>query len=299
MRRPSDHSSSFERGELTDPEALEREMAESPEATLAPARLPIANGGGGRRSRARLDAARRGADRRGGSPHRPPKASEPQEHADRHLRRPDDGEPFVRPLLRLASRRRREERGPLVSGARRRRGRYVSPHPRLPGLRAPGPRSRLDGRALPMERRQERRLRLRERRRHGKRRVRCGLLPRGGRAVHPGRGRGVHAVRPVVLLDHGLHLSEPPLPVGRAERRPEVEPLPVRGPRPGDGLFVGDDHSTAQRQTASRSATTTRTCPSRRSTERVASRGPARSRSSMRTRRPATCLRSPSWTRPS
>ncbi|MDX6585775.1 MAG: phospholipase [Solirubrobacterales bacterium] len=34
MRRPSDHSDSFNRGELADPEALERAMAQNPEATL-------------------------------------------------------------------------------------------------------------------------------------------------------------------------------------------------------------------------------------------------------------------------
>src|SRR5215210_7830325 len=34
MRRPSDHSSSFDRGELANPQDLERRMADSPEATL-------------------------------------------------------------------------------------------------------------------------------------------------------------------------------------------------------------------------------------------------------------------------
>ena len=34
MRRPGDHSDSFERGELADPETLEREMAKDPDGTL-------------------------------------------------------------------------------------------------------------------------------------------------------------------------------------------------------------------------------------------------------------------------
>ena len=34
MRRPGDHSDFFKRGELSDPEILEREMARDPEGTL-------------------------------------------------------------------------------------------------------------------------------------------------------------------------------------------------------------------------------------------------------------------------
>ena len=52
----------------------------------------------------------------------------------------------------------------------------------------------------------------RQRGRHRQRRVRARLLPEGGPRLPPARGRRLHALRPLVLLDHGLDLSEPPLP---------------------------------------------------------------------------------------
>ena len=86
----------------------------------------------------------------------------------------------------------------------------------------------------------QRRLRHRQPGRRRLRRVRRRLLPEGRPRLHPARGRQVHPLRPLVLLDHGLDLPEPPLPVGRAERRSEVEPVPVRD-RGGRRLQLGDD----------------------------------------------------------
>ena len=115
---------------------------------------------------------------------------------------------------------------------------------RLPGLRLPRPRPRLGRRPPPVQRRQARRLRHRQPGGRRQRRVRRRLLPEGGPRLHPARRRAVHALRPLVLLDHGLDLPEPPLPVGRAERRAEVATiLPPQTER--DRLHRGRRSSTA------------------------------------------------------
>ena len=80
----------------------------------------------------------------------------------------------------------------------------------------------------------------RQRRGDRQRRVRARLLPQGGPRLHPARGRRLSALRPLVLLDHGLDLPEPPLPVGRAERRSEVQRA-AAGDATANRLHVGDD----------------------------------------------------------
>ena len=112
--------------------------------------------------------------------------------------------------------------------------------PDFQGCALPRPRPRLGRRALSVQRRQARRLLQRQRRRHRLRRVRARLLPEGGPRVHPARGRRLPALRPLLLLDHGLDLPEPPLPAGGAERGAEVEPVPAAD-RADGGLSVGDD----------------------------------------------------------
>ena len=72
------------------------------------------------------------------------------------------------------------------------------------------------------------------------RRVRARLLPEGGPRLHPARGRRLHPLRPLVLLDHGLDLSQPPLPVGAQNGGQKSNVLPRRGPE-RLGLRVGDD----------------------------------------------------------
>ena len=185
MRRPSDHSDFEKRGEFADPDVFERELSQNPDATLRRreflARTAAVAGGAALAST--LPAADLVAEAARRTAHR--KLPSPQEPADRHLRRADDGEPLVRPLLRLAPRSRREERGPHLPGHRRQPGRHLSPHSGLPGVRAPRSRPWLDRRALAVEQRPERPLRHRQRGGHRQRRVRDRLLPRRGRPVHP------------------------------------------------------------------------------------------------------------------
>ena len=97
------------RGELADEAELERAIGSRPRGDAAPPRVPRPHRRRRRRGVAGVAAAGRAADRRGGEEGQPRQAAEPARHADRHLRRADDGEPLLRPLLRLAPECRRQE----------------------------------------------------------------------------------------------------------------------------------------------------------------------------------------------
>ena len=121
------------RRKLTQPErqraeSFEREMAVAPEATMQRRdflrRSAYAAGAAGAAASLPLNlllgevAKQRGARRR---------ASRPAQHADRPLRRADDGEPVLRPLLRLAAGRRRSAAAHLPGpGQRQRPGRHAA-----------------------------------------------------------------------------------------------------------------------------------------------------------------------------
>ena len=101
-------------------EAIERDMAAAPEATMQRRdflqRTAYAARGGRRRGLASAEPAdRRGGEARGARGTAPL----PRQHADRPLRRADDGEPVLRPLLRMAAEGRRRAE-PHVSGPRQR-----------------------------------------------------------------------------------------------------------------------------------------------------------------------------------
>ena len=98
-----------------------------------------------------------------------------------------------------------------------------------------------------------------------------GFLPCGRRRIP--------ALRPLLLLDHGLDLSEPPLPARGPERRPEVE-TSCRRRRAGSS---GRRSSTGRRRAGWKSPTTSPTFPSPPSTAPAGSTGSARRRSSTST----------------
>ncbi len=203
-----------------------------------PPRLPPRHGRGRRWGRPRW-AQRAGSARATPAPPRAPPAGSAARRAtvglpDRHRRRDDDGEPVVRPLPRLARRRRalpgarslalreevhrrRQDRHDL-----RRRGRQAPPHPPprpgwcraapVPRLWAPDPGARLvrgprrAGRWLP-------------RRGLGERPVRARLLPRRGRPGARPHGPALHRARPFVRLVVRRHVPEPAVRVHRAVQR--------------------------------------------------------------------------------
>ena len=152
------------------------------------------------------------------------RAAHAEQHADRPLRRPDDGEPLVRPLLRLAAERRRRA-GPHLPRPRQRQragqhaprldaraaasGRAAAtPTPTTPGTAAArssaarAPNTRGAGR-LPRGR---------------QRRVRALLLRRGRPRLHPPGGPGVHGLRPLPLLADGPRRGPTATTSGRRSR---------------------------------------------------------------------------------
>ena len=108
-------------------------------------------------------------------------------------------------------------------------------------------------------------------------------------AVHPLRGSGLHALRPLVLLDHGLHLPQPPLPVGRPGRRHEGQRAPA-----GTGFTSGRRSSTGQGPRPHGPLLLLR--PAVRGALRQRGRRGHTGASSTTTRRPASCPTSPSST---
>ncbi len=156
--------------------------------------------------------------------------SKPAQHAARQRRRADDGEPLLRPLLRVVPERRRRQRA-LLS----RRAGPAAPDPLpaagLPGMRVRGPGPQLGGRPRAVRPRQARRLP------HRQRRVRDRLLRARRRRLPRARCPRLHHLRPLLRLDPLLDLSQPPLHDLRAVRRPEDERDPRRQPREP----VGDD----------------------------------------------------------
>ena len=77
----------------------------------------------------------RHAGRRGGRRQRARRAALAAQHADRHVRRADDGEPLIRPLPGLAARSRRPSGGAAVTPTSRASRTDPPPRRRLPGLR--------------------------------------------------------------------------------------------------------------------------------------------------------------------
>ncbi len=73
-------------------------------------------------------------------------------------------------------------------------------------------------------------------------RVRARLLPEGGPRLHPARRRRLPALRPLLLLDPGLDLPEPPLPARRPRTAARSRTSSRRRyPSQDDRLPVGDD----------------------------------------------------------
>ena len=138
-------------------------------------------------------------------------AAQPAQHADRHLRGADDGEPLVRPLPGLAAGGRRAPGGPDVHRRLGHPAPHPPPHPRLPGLRVPRPRPLLGGRPHRDGRRQDGRLPQ-----GPERRVLDRLLHRARPPLHPERRPGVHRLRPLLLLAALVDLSEPRVHARRA-----------------------------------------------------------------------------------
>src|SRR5215204_5663193 len=233
---PGDHSARLARGELSDPEVAERLEAEDRDGYLRRRDFLTRTAAVAGAVSLASPPARRSAHRRGGSTH-PRIASQPAQGPDRHLRGPDDGEPLLRPLLRLAPRRRLSQQGAQL----RRRGGPARQDPsagaRLPGMRPPRSRPLLGRWTLPVQPRQDGRLREGQQGGHRQRRVRGRLLREARHSLHPPRCRRLHPVRPLLLLDHGLHLPQPPLPMVRAVRGPEDQ----RDSRGHAGKPVGDD----------------------------------------------------------
>ena len=150
--------------------------------------------------------------------------------------------------------------GLTYPGSRRQPAPDLPPDPRLPGLRPSRPRPRL-GRAGASSGTggKNDRFVFGQRGGHRKRRVRDRLLPEGGPRLHPARRRRVHALRPLVLLDHGVDLPQPPLPVGSPERRAEVEPAAAGDRGTPTRLHLGDDLRPRRGERGELSATTTPT----------------------------------------
>ena len=225
--------------------------------------------------------------------------------AGRPLRRPDDGEPLVRPLLRLGERggraartrryldpdRRLRADAPLLDARQRRHG--------VQGLRPPGPGARLGLRPRAAARRLPRR-------RLGQRRVRADLLQRRRARLHPRRGARLHALRPLLLLAARLDVAEPLLQVVRAVRRAE-EQRPARG---HGRQPVGDDLRPRDRARRERPllrlgpAVLGRLGSARRDLDEPGRRGstptarPARSRTSRSSTRPSATAAAATGSRP-
>ena len=211
--------------------------------------------GGGRRARPGCPPTR--------SWPRPPRrpsfqaAAEAAQRADRPLRPPDDGEPVVRPLLRLASAATRtatrtsaypNPEGELVR-TRATPRRSARGGVRVEGLRPSRSRPRVDLGPRSAERRLPRPGQR-------QRRVRALLLQPRRPRLHSRGGAELHALRPVLLLDPRGHLAEPVLQVVRAVGRAEDQHARARRKQ------LGDDLRPRARGRADREATTTRTCPS-------------------------------------
>ena len=160
-------------------------------------------------------------------------------------RRPDAGEPFLRPLLRHAEGRPRLRRpapgrpwrAASRSGTSRTASKEVLPyHPDADDLGMQfiaGPRPRLGGRPQGLEQRQVRQLDTRQDRRDD------GPPDPRGHPVPLRAGRRVHRLRRVPLLVHGRHRPQPLLHVHgpRRQRRQGRRP----GPRQRGGRLRLDD----------------------------------------------------------
>ena len=154
------------------------------------------------------------------------------------------------------------------------------------GVRPSGPRARLD---LGPRAAQRRLSRGGQR----QRRVRPLLLQPRRPRLHSRGGAELHALRPVLLLDPRGHLAEPVLQVVRAVGRAEDQHARARRQQ------LGDDLRPRARRRADREVLLlgpALRAALRQSRHRAGSR---RSRSTTRTRPPASCRTSRSWTRPS
>ena len=208
-------------------EASDRAMADAPEAAMRRrdflSRTALAAGLAGAAASLPVDlllgeAAKREALAAG--------AAHPAEHADRPLRRPDDGEPVVRPLLRLAAGRRRGA-GPHLSRPRQRQRAGAAPatprrsaQAQWQGCGHPDPDHSWDGGRAQLGSSRTEPARGAGRLPRGRqRRVRALLLRRGRPRLHPPGGQGVHGLRPLPLLADGLDLAQPLLHVVGAVRR--------------------------------------------------------------------------------
>ena len=120
-------------------------------------------------------------------------------------------------------RARRPATRPQLPRRRGQAGPDASPDAGLPGLRLPRPRPLLGRRPASVGTAARWRASCRATRRATAATVRRRLLPEGGPRLHPPRRRRVPALRPLLLLDDGLHLPQPPLHVGGAVRRPEEQ----------------------------------------------------------------------------
>ena len=130
---------------------------------------------------------------------------------------------------------------------------------------------------------------------HGQRRVRARLLPGGGPRLHPGRRRRLPALRPLLLLDHGLDLPNRHYQLAAqsgGQKSNESRPRPSRRP-----ASSGRRSSTAPRRAGLTSPTTSPTCRCRRSTASAGWPGCGRSTSTTARRGRARCRRSASSTR--
>ena len=216
-------------------------------------------------------APRRGREARGAGR----AASLPGEHADRPLRGADDGEPVVRPLLRVAAERRRgagsaHTRTRTTGALRSPRGtppRSGPPSGRAAGIPTPdhgvGRRPRAAGqRRAPTPEPRARRVPGRR-----QRRVRALLLRRGRPRLHPPAGREF-----TVYDRFHCSLLGPTWPnryykwsAQSGGKRDNTPPADTAGQPVGDGV-----RPRASRRGPARRATTTRTCRSRRSGARAA-----------------------------
>ena len=153
------------------------------------------------------------SDASGGDPENEP-LPDPRELGDRARRRPDDGEPLLRPLPRLAPGRRRHPVRPRVRRQAGQPARDLSARAGVAGLPVRRPRPRLPRRTRPVRRRRVRRLAAGVDRRP----VPDRLLPAGGPVVLRRRGARLDDLRPLLLLDHELDLPEPHVPARGPDR---------------------------------------------------------------------------------
>ena len=238
IRRPADHSDRLRRGELADEEAPSASRPRSPRRRCAAATSSAA--------RPPSPAARPWPRAPAGQPHLDGRAAAakrkplpPEGHADRHDRRPDDGEPLLRPLLRLAPRRRRATPGSPIPTPRATRSRPTGCH-RTTRAAAPRSRPRLDRRALAVERRHATTASSPETRTSSRATSSrsattsattspsCPPRQRRTRSTTAGSARSCR------------RRSQPALPVGRPERQAEVERVPAAA-RARGRLHLGDD----------------------------------------------------------